>query len=62
MVSICAYIQSRTTGDTGATMVEYALIVVTIAIVAVVGAMFLGPITSDKYVDVGQCVDAVANC
>jgi Flp pilus assembly pilin Flp len=43
-------------------MVEYALILVTIAIVALVGALVLGPITSDKYVDVSQCVDAVANC
>ncbi|MDH3730671.1 MAG: Flp family type IVb pilin [Acidimicrobiia bacterium] len=48
--------------DRGGTMVEYALILVTIAIIVVVGALVVGTITNDKYVDVGQCIDNYTTC
>ena len=62
MVSIWANIQSRMASDRGGTMVEYALILVTIAIVVVIGAVAVGTITNDKYVDVGQCIDNYTTC
>ncbi len=62
MLSIWAYAESRMAGDRGGTMVEYALILVTIAIVVVVGALVVGTITNDKYVDVSQCIDTFATC
>ncbi len=40
----------------GATMVEYALIVVAIALVAYAGARLLGTNISDKFEAIGTCV------
>ena len=43
--------------ETGATMVEYALLVALIAVVVIAAALFLGTEISDKFSEVGGTVD-----
>jgi pilus assembly protein Flp/PilA len=51
--------QSRFVRDeTGASMVEYALLVALIAVVVIAAALFLGTEISDKFSEVGGTVDA----
>jgi pilus assembly protein Flp/PilA len=50
--------QSRFVRDeTGASMVEYALLVALIAVVVIAAALFLGTEISDKFSEVGGTVD-----
>jgi len=50
--------QSRLAKDEeGATMVEYALLVALIALVVIVGALFLGTEIGDKLSDVGATLE-----
>lgn len=58
MVQIWSFIQSRFHRESGATMIEYALILVVIAVVVLASALLLGPITSNKFVDTEACFDA----
>jgi pilus assembly protein Flp/PilA len=44
--------------ETGASMVEYALLVALIAVVVIAAALFLGTEINDKFSEVGQTVDA----
>jgi len=43
-------------------MVEYALILVTILVVAVVGAALVGAASNGNYLDVESCFDSAASC
>lgn len=59
MVSLWAYVKSRTAGEQGATMVEYAMILLSIAVVAVISAALIGPVVRDNFIGVEDCFDAV---
>lgn len=58
LLNALTYVQSRLVRENGATMVEYGLILAVIAIVVVVGAAILGEQTNDKFIEVGDCVEA----
>ena len=52
-------LQSRfVSGQDGATMVEYALLVALIAVVVIAAALFLGEQISDKLSQVGDTLEA----
>lgn len=46
--------------DTGASAVEYALLVVAIALIMVVGAFLLGGAINDRFKESGDCVTNAA--
>ena len=59
MVKLWTAYQSRIiSGEEGASMVEYALLVALIAVVVIAAALFLGTEINDKFSEVGQTVDA----
>lgn len=62
MIRIWAYMQSRVGRDSGATMVEYALILMTIVVVVVVSAGLLGAASEGKYTHVETCFDNPGGC
>ena len=45
-------------GETGASMVEYALLVALIAVVVIAAALFLGNAISTKFSEVGSTLEA----
>lgn len=53
MLYVWTFLQTLKSRDEGATMVEYALLVVFIALVALVGVIVLGDALSDRFDDVG---------
>jgi pilus assembly protein Flp/PilA len=59
MLRLWTAYQSRFVRDeTGASMVEYALLVALIAVVVIAAALFLGTEINDKFSEVGNTVDA----
>jgi Flp pilus assembly pilin Flp len=62
MVRIWAFALSRFPDERGAQLVEYALILIAISIVALAGALLLGPTTDAKFDDVDACFNVHANC
>jgi len=44
--------------DTGASMIEYALLIALIAMVVIAGAVFFGTELSEKFSEVGDTMDA----
>jgi Flp pilus assembly pilin Flp len=54
MLALQTWLQSRWNDDTGASMVEYALLVVLIAIVAIVAVRFAGTQVSSTFDNIGQ--------
>lgn len=59
MVFLLASARARMAGDRGATMVEYAMILLSIAIVAVISAVLIGSILRDHFITVESCFDTV---
>jgi pilus assembly protein Flp/PilA len=55
-------LQNTFTDDEGATLVEYALLLVLIAIVAIIALNALGGTVSDTFQDVNDCLEDTANC
>jgi Flp pilus assembly pilin Flp len=53
---IATYIQSRVTGEAGASLVEYTLLITLIAIVALIAVQTFGDSLGDKFDDVGSSV------
>jgi Flp pilus assembly pilin Flp len=53
---IDARLRTITTGETGASLVEYSLLIALIAIVALVAIRFFGSELSTAYSDIGQQV------
>lgn len=43
----------------GQTLVEYGLLLALIAVVVIVALLFLGPIVSELFVDIGNNLDSV---
>jgi pilus assembly protein Flp/PilA len=63
MRSVNSTMLDRARSEHGATMVEYALLVGLIAIVAVIGLIALGPDISNLFATSGNCVAGpAANC
>ena len=59
MLRVWTAYQSRIVrGETGASMVEYALLVALIAVVVIAGALFLGGAISTKFDEVGSTLEA----
>jgi pilus assembly protein Flp/PilA len=59
MLRVWAVYQSRFSGDeTGASMVEYALLVALIAVVVIAAALFLGDQIGSKFSEVGNTLEA----
>lgn len=55
-------LQNRFTDDEGATLVEYALLLVLIAIVAIVALQALGGSVNQTFDDVDECLKDINNC
>ncbi len=53
--------QTVVTEEKGATMVEYALMVALIAVVAIAAVTFLGEEVSEKFDSIGNTLDATTN-
>jgi pilus assembly protein Flp/PilA len=59
MLRLWTAYQSRILRDeTGASMVEYALLVALIAVVVIAAALFLGTEINDKFSEVGQTLES----
>jgi pilus assembly protein Flp/PilA len=59
MIGMLTAYQSRIVDDeSGASMVEYALLVALIAIVVIAAALFLGTEIGDKFSEVGDTLEA----
>jgi Flp pilus assembly pilin Flp len=54
MLALQTWLLSRWNDDTGASMVEYALLVVLIAIVAIIAVRFAGEQVSSTFDNIGQ--------
>ncbi len=54
MLTVWTWLQSHLTDDEGASMVEYALLVVLIAIVALLAVQFAGREVSSTFSDIGS--------
>ena len=54
MLTLQTWLQSRWNDETGASMVEYALLVVLIAIVAIIAVRFAGTQVSSTFNNIGQ--------
>jgi len=55
-----AHWQSLRSDETGASMVEYGLLLAFIAIVVIVGVAFFGTQLDNRFVDIGSSVSAVS--
>jgi pilus assembly protein Flp/PilA len=53
---VVAWIESRTKGEAGASLVEYALLVALIAVVCIVAVTVLGSSASSKFSSVGSAI------
>ena len=62
MLRIWAAMQSRFTDDKGATLVEYALLLVLIAIIAIAALTALGGEVSNSLTDVEECLADTTKC
>jgi pilus assembly protein Flp/PilA len=49
----------RNSSERGQTLVEYGLLLALIAVVVIVALLFLGPVISELFVEVGNTLDAV---
>ena len=59
MLCLWAALRSRGLGnESGASMVEYALLVALIAVVVIAAALFLGTEINDKFSEVGNTLEA----
>ncbi len=54
MLAIQTFMQSRFNDERGASMVEYALLVVLIAIVAIIAIQFAGEQVSETFGEIGE--------
>lgn len=54
MLTVWTWLQSHLTNDEGASMVEYALLVVLIAIVALLAVAFAGGEVSETFSEIGS--------
>ena len=54
MLTLQTWLQARWSDDRGASMVEYALLVVLIAIVAIIAIRFAGREVSQTFSDIGS--------
>ena len=60
---LVTWVKTRMQSDEGATMVEYGLLIVLIALVAAVGAFALGGALNNLFADIGVCLDGgAASC
>lgn len=60
---LISWVKARMGSDRGATMVEYGLLIVLIALVAAVGAFALGGALNNLFTDIGICLDGgAASC
>ena len=57
MLKLWTAYQSRITDESGASMVEYALLVALIAVVVIAAALFLGTEINDKFSEVGNTLE-----
>lgn len=57
---LISWVKARMGSDEGATMVEYGLLIVLIALVAAVGALVLGNGLSGLFDRIGDCLAATA--
>ncbi len=62
MLSIWVAMQSRFSNEKGATLVEYALLLVLIAIIAIAALTALGGEVSDSLSDVEKCLEDTTKC
>ncbi|MDH3425274.1 MAG: Flp family type IVb pilin [Acidimicrobiia bacterium] len=56
MLTVWSYLQTRMAGDEGASLVEYALLLVLIAVAAIVGMGALGDNTQAQFADVAATI------
>jgi len=56
MLRAFTYLQSKMVGDEGASLVEYALLLVLIAVAAIVGMQALGTETNDRFDEVANTI------
>ena len=56
MLRAWTYLQSKMAGDEGASLVEYALLLVLIAVAAIVGMSALGTETQAQFSDVANTI------
>jgi Flp pilus assembly pilin Flp len=57
MLTVWTWLKSHLTNDEGASMVEYALLVVLIAIVALLAVAFAGTEVSETFSEIGSGLD-----
>ena len=58
---VAAWLRTKTTSEKGASLVEYALLIVLIAIVCIVALQFLGDRASEQFDSVGNSLDNSTN-
>lgn len=61
MLTVWTWLQSHLTDDEGASMVEYALLVVLIAIVALLAVQFAGTQVSETFSEIGSGLQNSSN-